>query len=364
MGESGARKSTAIKQWKDLMTEVGYTNFAPAKASKEGLIIELSEISNNGYASADDILEKNLFSSSSDSMEPAEIFIPADEFNNFIGVGNLDFASFLGDLWDYSGVFKYKLKNSKPVYFKDPLISMLAGNTLSNLMQCFPSHVLEQGFFSRLIFAYSEKNPEKIHKPYEPTTQEVSNIQNQLLTIQTNCVGEFKINPGADILLEKIYLTQHDLPDIRFKSYSNRRYTHLLKMCMIHAAAFGSTEITERDVIYANTILTYTETFMPLALGEFGKSKHSSVTHKIIQLIDSSDGVTTFKDVWKYVYQDLDKQSELGELLQNLTVADRIQAIHTKEVSGFLPNKKSIEEKYKGLVDYSYLTPEERKRKI
>jgi hypothetical protein len=359
MGESGARKSTAIKQWKQLMEAVGYTNFAPNKGSKEGFIIELSEISANGTASID-ILDRNLFSNGTDTLDPAEIFVPADEFNNFIGVGNIEFASFLGDMWDYEGTFKYKLKNSKPVYFKDPMISILGGNTLANLMQCFPSHVLEQGFFSRLIFVYSEKNLFKIHDPYQPTEQETANIYNHIQTIRTNCAGEFTLTAKANEILKAIYLGFHDLPDIRFKSYSNRRYTHLLKLCLVHAAAFGTTEITERIVILANTILVYTETLMPLALGEFGKSKHSSVTHKIVQLIDSRDGVTSFKDVWKYVYQDLDKQGELTELLGNLITADRIQAV--KE--GFLPKKLPIEEKYKGLVDYSYLTEEERKRKI
>jgi hypothetical protein len=360
MGESGARKSTAIKQWTQVMSEVGYTNFAPKKNSEEGFIIKLSEISGSGIT-ADDILSHNLGFNGTDVMADANIFVPADEFNNWIGEGNINFASFLGDMFDFTGTHEYKLKNSKPIFFKNPTITILGGNTLSNLMRCFKPHMLEQGFFSRMIFVYSEKRTDKIYKPYIPTIQERSHLHNHLLTLMANCTGEYEIDPEADKLLEKIYTTQKDIDDIRFKSYSNRRYIHLLKLSLIHAVSSGSRTINIDAVLRANTVLTYTEMFMPKALGEFGASKHSSVVNKVIQYIDEASGVVTFTDIWKQVHQDLDKRSELSEILQNLIAADKIQMF---ESIGFLPNKRPIEEIAHGLVDYSYLSEEERRKKL
>ncbi|MFK5283171.1 hypothetical protein ACI3PL_26730, partial [Lacticaseibacillus paracasei] len=78
---------------------------------------------------------------------PAESFIAADEFNNFIGLGNTDFISILGELWDYEGVYDYRLKNSKSVFIPYPTISILGGNTPTGFSQAFPPESIGQGFF-------------------------------------------------------------------------------------------------------------------------------------------------------------------------------------------------------------------------
>lgn len=357
MGESGARKSTAIKDIVRFLRKLGYVHMAPAKSSKEGFFLELSEIS-APTVNGDDILEQTLFGA--ESLSPAEIFVGADEFNNFMGIGNLDFASHLGDLWDHEGVFRYKLKNSKQISFKDATINILGGNTIENLMECFPPNILSQGFFSRMIFVHSEKLQVKIHEPRQPTEDETTDLLNFATTIKANCNGQFRIPEESSLLLRRIYESYRNLDDIRFKSYSNRRYTHLLKMCIIHAASCCSTVISPSIIISANTILNYTEQFMPRALGEFGAARSSGVAHKIVKFVDESPGVVDFKDVWKHVYQDLERQADLGEILRNLCQADRLMIVD----KGFLPNKKAVSESYEGLVDYSLLTDEERKAKI
>ena len=360
MGESGARKSTAIKNISRLLKKLGYINIAPAKSSKEGFTLELSELSAIEQ-NADDILEQNLFGNgAAQNMQTAEIFVAADEFNNFIGLGNVDFAAFLGDMWDYEGVFKYKLKNSRPIYFKDATVNILGGNTIENLMECFPPNILSQGFFSRMIFVHCERLDIKIHDPREPSEQETAEILESLNEMRKTYVGEFKIPVPARLLLKKIYEGYKSLDDIRFKSYSNRRYTHLLKICMICTAARRNTVITEDNIVYANTILNYTEQFMPKALGEFGASRSSGVAHKIVNFVDDAQGVVDFKDIWKHVYQDLEKEGALSDILRNLIQADRIQIVQ----DGFLPNKKIVREDYAGLIDYNLLTEEERRAKI
>lgn len=359
MGESGARKSTAIKGISRILKKLGYVNMAPAKSSKEGFTLELSELSTIEQT-ADNILDQNLFGGATDNLQTAEIFVAADEFNNFIGLGNTDFASFLGDMWDYEGIFKYKLKNSKPIYFKDATVNILGGNTIENLMECFPPNILSQGFFSRMIFVHCEKLNIRIHDPRKPSDEETAELLNFLNTIHSNTMGEFLIPADSVALLKRIYDGYKSLDDIRFKSYSNRRYTHLLKMCMICSAARGTMTVTPSNIIYANTILNYTEQFMPKALGEFGASRSSGVAHKIVNFVDAADGVVDFKDVWKHVYQDLDREGALSDIIRNLVQADRIQIVGR----GFLPNKKGVKEDYADLIDYSLLTDEERKAKV
>lgn len=361
MGESGARKSTAIKDIARLLRKLGYPHIAPSKSSKEGFTVEMSEISlPPAPENSSSILEQNLFGPATEDMNPAEIFVAADEFNAFMGQGNLDFASHLGDWWDHEGIYRYKMKNSKEIAFKSATINILGGNTIENLMDCFPAQILSQGFFSRMIFVHSEKLNVKIHEPRAPLDEETEVVLKFAGRIKALCTGEFQITSEANDTLRLIYDTYLPLEDIRFKSYSNRRYTHLLKMCIIHAAARESTEISHEIVVLANTVLNYTEQFMPKALGEFGASRGSSTAHKLVRVIDDAAGIVTHKDLWKHVYQDLESMTTMFDILKNLIQADRIQSLK----GGFLPNKTTVHGTYEGLVNYGLLTEEERNAKI
>jgi hypothetical protein len=107
---------------------------------------------------------------------------------------------------------------------------------------------------------------------------------------------------------------------------------------MLGTAIRLSATITPEDVIYANTVLSYAEHFMPKALGEFGKAKHADVAHKVLQVLESNHGVVSAVELWRYVHNDLDKISELSGILENLVRAEKIQS--TK--GGFLPRHKAI----------------------
>jgi hypothetical protein len=93
---------------------------------------------------------------------------------------------------------------------------------------------------------------------------------------------------------------------------------------------------------------------MPKALGEFGKSRNSDVTHKILSYIESNDGVT-LKQLMKVVSADLEKPSDIGDIIRKLSLTEKIQA-----VGGiFLPIRKKGIQDTEGTIDLSYLTAEE-----
>ena len=142
---------------------------------------------------------------------------------------------------------------------------------------------------------------------------------------------------------------------MRFDTYSNRRFTHLLKLLLPVVAARLGNRVTERDVVYANTILTHTEHLMPKALGEFGKAKHSEVAHKVIQILEGAGVPLTITDVWKFVIQDLEKLSDLADIMKNLVVAEKVQTVGGK----FLCRRKVIVEVTDDMVDYGMLRKEE-----
>lgn len=354
MGSPGTRKSTAIKIGANLIKQAGYTNVCADRITKEKFLLDLAGEDAEGNPTGD-ILDRNLFGSSSDA---SEVLIAADEFNNFIGNGNIEFLSLLGVLWDHNGVFQNRVKNSKSVEIQDPTVSILSGNTPTGFSLAFPVESIGQGIFSRILLVHGEPSGRKITFPEPPSTEETAIVLEYLVKIRSTCYGEIKLSAGARSLLDKIYKTWSGISDVRFESYSNRRFTHLLKLCLIVAASRCSITLSEEDVIYANTILTHAEHTMPQALGSFGKARHSDVSHKLLQILDAANDLTTLKDLWKHLHTDLEKVTDLAELLKNLVTAEKV----IQHNNGFLLKRNLIEETSdSNLVDYSYLTAEERK---
>lgn len=369
IGSPGTKKSSAIKIGAKLFKQAGYNTFAPKKTRQEKYLLDLAEQSARLDVAAGnvdmglDILDQNLFGESGEEdadsyigKPAAESFIAADEFNNFIGIGNMDFISILGELWDFEGVFDYKLKNSKSVFIPNPTITILGGNTPTGFAQAFPVDSLGQGFFSRLLMIYGEPNGVKYTFPPIPDADLQADLIVLLHEIKESVKGEITMTDDAMQLLDDIYKGWEGIDDVRFEHYANRRLTHLLKLCLVITASRLGTQITLKDVIYSNTLLTHTENLMPKALGEFGKSKHSAVANRVMDVIYNSTMPISFKDIWKTVHQDLDTRQQLVEMIANLMVAEKIQTV---EGGAYLPMKKIRGDGVKGAVDWSLLSKEE-----
>jgi hypothetical protein len=364
VGSPGTRKTTAIKLMRNLLVQAGYNTIAADKSSKEKFLLDLSgdtgELDYRGRPVASkapvDLDTMNIFGETVDETDK-EVLIAADEFNDFLGLGNHDFISLLGNLWDYSGIYQSRVKNGKSVSIYNPTVSILGGNTPTGFSLAFPTEILGQGFFSRLLLVYGDPSGKKIAFPEAPDAQLNSELVEYLRRIKTCHAGNYPITKEAKSLLTKIYNNWRGLEDARFDSYSQRRFTHLLKLCLIITAARLGKEVTADDVVYSNTILSHTEHLMPKALGEFGKSKHSDTVHKIMQLLDSVYEPLGITDIWKHVIQDLDKIGDLADILRNLVAAEKIQQV--PGTGGFLTRRKVLVEVCDDMVDYGLLTKEE-----
>jgi hypothetical protein len=359
IGSAGTRKSSAIKLMRKLLIQAGYNTIAADKSTKEKFMLDLA--GEGGSATEKDILEQNLFGAAND--QDAEIFIMADEFNDFFGNGNIEFISLLGNLWDYSGTYRNRIKTGKSVAINNPTVNILGGNTPTGFALAFPPEILGQGFFSRILLIYGEPNGKRITFPKQPDTEATEWLIRYLIEIKNKQLGIAALSRGAERLLDVIYQSNNRVDDVRFESYSNRRFNHLIKLCLVISASRLSVTITESTVLYANTILTYAEQFMPKALGQFGKGKNSDVSHKVLEVIYSANSVVTIKDIWYHVHADLEKLPQLAEILINLAEADKIQRVNSP-VAGFLPKRKVIQELADGLVDYSLLSNEEKGMKL
>lgn len=350
IGDPGTRKSTAIKMAIKILSASGYDKFAADRTSKEKFLIDLEgRMDDDGKMIATHAMEDLLGGTG----EPREVCIAADEFNQFVGHGNLEFLSLLGTLWDFDDEnkpFSQRLKQSRSVSIWQPTVSLVSGNTHAGFAEAFPAQAMGQGFLSRMIFVYGERSGRKITFPKAPPAEIKQRMADQLLEIKTTVHGEATMSRQARDMLEVIYRTFEGLGDVRFSHYSTRRFTHLLKLCLVVTACEARTEIQAADVLFANTLLAYTEHFMPQALGEYGKARNADVSIKIMGLLNASKSPIPLSEIWKQVGSDLDKPSALNEILANLLTANKIQFV---EKLGYLPVREQL--KSKVYVDYSLL---------
>lgn len=363
IGNPGSRKTTAINQAKSLLDGVNYDTYAADKTSKEKFLIDLSgqDIDLSPAAtrgrSAEDILDQFNVLDIDDGV-PKEVFVVADEFNDFMGNANLEFQSLLGRFWDWdkeTGPYTHRLKNSKAVNIFQPTVSILSGNTPQGFADCFPLSSIGQGFMSRLILIHGEPSGKKFAEPPPPDRRLGDELLAHLYAVRSGVKGPMSKTREATDVLDLIYHSWPELEDTRFSHYSTRRYTHLLKLSMIVAAMRLSTEINKSDIVKANTILAYAETNMPKAIGELGTSRQSQATNKIMQYLYEARLPKSTAELFKVVRNDLEKPSDISTMIHNLIASDKIQTVTTLDgKQGYLPKRDGINRKVM-YVDFDYL---------
>lgn len=372
VGESGSRKSTSIKTFlRPFLEAAEYRSIAANKTTKEKFLIDL-EVGMDKLNDPDEHLNvqnieesfgRNSRKSRSynptmrelfgvrDTKESQQCLILSDDFNVFLGHGNIEFIELITDLWDYEGFYRQRLKTGKSVLIPNPTLSIVGGNTQLGISMSFPPEVIGQGLFSRLIMVFSDPSGRRITFPKPPDQNIKKKLIEKFVKIRHEFKGEIKIDPFAIMALDDIYQNWKELSDVRFRSYSTRRFDHLLKLSMCCAAARGQQNIDRTIVEYANTILHWTESFMPKALGEFGKAKHSDISAKILTIIEEAEKLSgsglSLDAIYTQMHRDVEGTLELGRILQGLMGAKKIQ--QTK--AGFLPYKEPAK------IDFPYYKP-------
>lgn len=319
LGESGSRKSAAIKGFVKILKAAGYNTLAAEKTSKEKFSADLAARYHSDAGPDDEILFGDL-----DDSTVTPIFIANDEANDFFGLNNLEFLSLLGSWWDYSGTYEVKYKTSKSDSIPNPTPSILVGNTPTNFSLAFPPTIIGQGFFSRILLIHGERTRAKITWPTPPSMEATEEIVQELQQIKIAVRGELIPTRGARLLADHIYKQKEFIADERFASFFNRRFTHLLKLSEVVAAAKLETEITEDTLIQANTYLTYIQNLMPKALGEYGRSLDSATIQKLMKYIQRATEPVTMKQLAKQAASDIQSMGTLRQIIEKLIASDKV----------------------------------------
>ena len=321
VGDPGKRKSTAIKDLKRRIKATGYNSICGDKVTMQKYLFDLAGIG-EGSDSSSNITEFNL-GITLGSNDYVESYINQDEFSDFIGINNYPFIALLGNFWDIDEPYLYRTKNGQSIEIPNPIVNILGAATPSQFNTIFPPAISEQGFLSRLLIINIPESKRKVSRPL-PSDDKVVNAVVEGLKKVRKVSGQMEMSEEVWETLDDIYLSWKPIEDTRFAHYSTRRHTQLLKLCMLAAATRFTNIMTVEDVIFANTLLSYTEHFMPQALGQFGKSKDGDVNSKIVEYLRSSfPQGRSFQEILKYVSTDI-SGLDLGRTLTTLTVAEKI----------------------------------------
>lgn len=353
MGSPGTRKGTAMNIGAKLLRAAGYSRFCPDRLSKERFLMEMKP-----YNAEEILPDADLETLVIDA--PAEVYVVAEEFTDFVGQGGMEFMTMLTKLWDNMSRYEHPKIHGKSIVVDKPTVSIFGGNTVQGLALAIPPEALGNGFMSRMIFVYSDPTSKKITFPPPIDTDLRASLVEHIREIRENLKGEMAYTPQAKVLLDKIYKGFIEIDDLRFKHYTTRRFTHLLKLSIIIAASKLSMVVDEATVVEANTVLASAERRMPKALGEFGKSKYSEVSNNILDLLHKTHKPLSINDIFKKVGKDLTKITELSDIMKSLVYSEKVQIVTIAGHQGYMPLQIAAKEWPADLINESYLTAEER----
>lgn len=327
VGTPAVRKTSAINITQSLMERGQFNKFCYNRTSREKFLLDFEEGFDvrrpDGKIDMGKLLDKPLVDVPSEPPE-TEVYVNCGEFIDFIGRNPTNFIDLLTTLWDNLPIYQERLKNSKSVSIIRPTISVMGAITPATLAEALPPSVIGQGFMSRVVMVFSHPRRIKIAWPSPPDEVMAKELGDFFFSLQS-LRGEVKLTSEAKDTLELIYENWPNLNDVRLQYYCGRRHQHLLKLCIVLAAVHGTLVITADTVIEANTILTWTEKDMHLALGEFGESRHAKATQKVMESLALASQPQDFNAIWKTVSMDLDRRTQLQEIIQNLVLAEKIE---------------------------------------
>ncbi|MGE4259196.1 MAG: DUF3987 domain-containing protein [Candidatus Babeliales bacterium] len=352
MGDPGTRKGTAMGIGKKILKAAGYNRFSADKTSKERFLMDMKQYDiPPGGPTAD--LEAFVMDA------PTESYICSGEFTDFIGQNNMEFITMLTNMWDNLDIYTNPKITGKSVTVERPTVNLLGANTPEGFALAFPPEALGNGFLSRVIMLYAEVTGNKVAWPEARSKEETEALAQEMIDCREAMEGEIGIHPDTRSLGSKIYKQDIRIDDVRFSHYKQRRFIHLLKNSMVLAAMDMSKEILPIHMIRANTLLAHAELRMPKALGEFGASRHATVSGKIINFLSHAREPQTPNEIWKAVRKDIQKASDLAEILTGLKNADEIQAIKIGSKTGYMPKRPEGKEWPTEFLDTSWLTEQE-----
>lgn len=347
VGPPAVRKGAPLKVLQKMIKKTTNIRFAPRDTGgqRQGLIVAME--GNTHQVDADalkeleaalDIIDLEKLGATPMQINAKDMhvmFAIASELSSLLGQNASSLCTFLNEVYD--GIdYDYQIRSTDYV-LTDPLLSILGATTPTQIAETLPPSAVGHGFSSRIIFVFANKSYKDVPILSDLPEELGVKLEEIFSDLYYNFNGPINLSQAAKDFTIAIYKKEIPLNDVRFIYYLDRRQAHMLKVSMILAATSGRQIIEVDDVKEADSLLKYTEQFMPDALGEFGMSPIGAAKQKMLEFIQHVNGPVTKNVLWAMMQKDL-KQVDFQNALMDMTNAKKIIAVSSKFGEAYVYN--------------------------
>lgn len=381
--DSGNRKSVALENCKRLMDKIGYYHFMPQRLSVTSFYhacqpvakdirakMTASGVSRNlqtnliseqisawkntsGKEKAVKALRRNRLSNSAG--DPTGSILRAQQasmnlasqqakgegdesdvteigcwYNEFINMGDGNRSALimmLNDMYDTHDFYPVL----RDFTIHQPVVNLFAAITPAGLGATFNGTEFLNGMLPRTHIVYGAVNRNSMGgKPINPfkTVRDLGDDQlmvEHMAKIQ-NLKGEIIIPEDCQELMIRIYNIHRSASDARLAGFKDRSLVHLAKLSTNLALGRLSMTVEKEDVLYASSILLYTESLTPTALGDFANTPDAKAKALILKILSEESGALTHTEL-------MGKVLSLDSSLAELTIGTAMHTLYTiKEI--------------------------------
>lgn len=310
VGRSGrCRKGTAIKPGENLLRAVG-VNLAADATTKEALVKDIDK-AGKSYINQDTGLV----------IPHASISIISKELTVFLKQGDIDFLSWMTDLYDCGCNWDYRTKTQGEDKLTGVWVNLLGATTPDMIQTAFPRDAAGLGFTSRVVFVYEHRKEKS--NPFVVLDQKLAESLQMDLEQMLMLGGPFTYTEEfLETYIDWYNTTENEqdntpLDEPMLDAYWSRRPVHLQKLCMVLSAARGDKRvITIKEFQDSLTLLEQTERKMAYAFRGVGKSRIADVQARILAYI-ATKGEVMFSELMSAFFNDVSAR-DLAEIVITL----------------------------------------------
>lgn len=286
-----AAKSSTANIGKRLLRQVKGIHFGPNALTWQALVKDLGAAQELYRMTDEDALLDAEF------LEMSCVTVVADELGSLLNPNDREMVDILTDLWDSRlDSWRKATATMGNDEITNPWVNIIACVTPAWLTGHIPRHMLDAGFFSRIVFVHADQ---KRHPEAYPGDRPVAHDHNELEKhlVEDLCEigelrGRFTLTPGAREYGIKWYadhtrrVNENDPKLVRLGTYVSRRQTHLHKIAMVLSAAKKSNlTITEEDLRDADKHLAEVERYMHHVYSLAGSEKNIANTNELLAVV-------------------------------------------------------------------------------
>ena len=334
VGASGARKSSAMLPYHTVMGET--------EALRELMLPEDATTAAYREPLENSYQRSEIYLKMSNPCSSGIIF--AQEFGDFVKSDNKDdFSSYMVKMWGDQPIVQISRQGAGFFEIKRPSISILGAIQTRRLTDVIPLSMFHQGFFPRVIPAYSSQEWKTIKiDPVERIEGEQVNINldeqsmsnrysHLLIDMHDECIrlSRSSFICSFDRESSKLF-NETKLPDLprQMDGYGNRRHEMFRKICAITAISrawrvFKQKEvrnvavvINKSDFEIALKLMTWIDSQIPEFVREIVVSGNEVVSQQLEDVLDSNGGTISEKMINDFCKKQNDPKRTKNYILE------------------------------------------------